>query len=255
MSRAAEHWERFGEQDPYYGVLSDDAFRKDQLTPEAMATFFATGVHYVDLVLGEIRRRFEPEFRPGRVLDYGCGVGRLAIPFARHADEVVGVDVAPGMLAEAERNARAQGAANVRFTPAPAFLASAAGTPFDLVNTYITLQHVPPADGERILARLLASVRPGGFAAIHLVHTRPGPAWKRIVAWMRFHVPGVHALGNLAQRRPLGAPYMQMNAYDQNHFLLALQRAGFGHGYAVFTDHGGYLGVLMMAQRAPGAVP
>lgn len=41
--------------------------------------------------------------RPGRVLDAGCGTGRVAIELARRGIEVVGVDVDPSMLATARR--------------------------------------------------------------------------------------------------------------------------------------------------------
>lgn len=37
-------------------------------------------------------------YQPRRVLDAGCGTGRVAIELARHGIEVVGVDVDPAML-------------------------------------------------------------------------------------------------------------------------------------------------------------
>ncbi|CAH2598752.1 Class I SAM-dependent methyltransferase [Rhodovastum atsumiense] len=45
----------------------------------------------------------------GRVLDLGTGPGFLALGFAPHAAEVIGIDPEPAMLAEAERNAAAAG--------------------------------------------------------------------------------------------------------------------------------------------------
>jgi SAM-dependent methyltransferase len=42
-------------------------------------------------------------YRPGSVLDAGCGTGRVAIELARRGIEVVGVDVDPSMLATARR--------------------------------------------------------------------------------------------------------------------------------------------------------
>lgn len=42
---------------------------------------------------------------PTSVLDAGCGTGRVAIELARHGIEVVGVDMAPSMIAEARRRA------------------------------------------------------------------------------------------------------------------------------------------------------
>lgn len=44
-------------------------------------------------------------FAPRRVLDAGCGTGRVAIELARHGIEVVGVDVDPAMLVTARRQA------------------------------------------------------------------------------------------------------------------------------------------------------
>lgn len=42
-------------------------------------------------------------FQPRRVLDAGCGTGRVAIELDRRGVEVVGVDVDPSMLATARR--------------------------------------------------------------------------------------------------------------------------------------------------------
>ena len=47
--------------------------------------------------------------QPRRVLDIGCGTGEIALPLAARGYEMIGIDRAPGMLAEARRKAnRAQ---------------------------------------------------------------------------------------------------------------------------------------------------
>lgn len=48
---------------------------------------------------GEVE--FVQRFRPARVLDAGCGTGRVAVELARRGVEVVGVDVSASMLATA----------------------------------------------------------------------------------------------------------------------------------------------------------
>jgi SAM-dependent methyltransferase len=45
--------------------------------------------------------------RGARVLDAGCGYGRIALPLARAGCEVVGLDIAPALLVEARRHAAA----------------------------------------------------------------------------------------------------------------------------------------------------
>ena len=49
----------------------------------------------VELVLNQIGRQ------PRRVLDAGCGYGRIAIPLAKAGFDVVGIDICPAMLDEA----------------------------------------------------------------------------------------------------------------------------------------------------------
>lgn len=39
----------------------------------------------------------------GPVLEYGCGNGRIALPIARHGVEIVGIDMAPAMVADLKR--------------------------------------------------------------------------------------------------------------------------------------------------------
>ncbi|MDQ2951538.1 MAG: class I SAM-dependent methyltransferase [Chloroflexota bacterium] len=50
-----------------------------------------------------------------RVLDLGCGDGRLALGVAPYAKSVVGVDPDAEMIADATERARAAGLRNVRF--------------------------------------------------------------------------------------------------------------------------------------------
>lgn len=57
--------------------------------------------------LGLVRRK--------RVIDVGCGDGRIALGCAPYASEVVGVDPDPEAIRLARKKARELGAANVRF--------------------------------------------------------------------------------------------------------------------------------------------
>src|SRR5436305_11212262 len=59
----------------------------------------------------EADRRFVERHcpRPGRLLDLGCGTGRLLLPFARRGYWVLGVDLSAPMLAVAREKAVAEG--------------------------------------------------------------------------------------------------------------------------------------------------
>lgn len=57
--------------------------------------------------MGLVRRK--------RVIDVGCGDGRMALGCGPYASEVVGVDPDPEAIRSARAKARRAGAANVRF--------------------------------------------------------------------------------------------------------------------------------------------
>ncbi|HSP39404.1 MAG TPA: class I SAM-dependent methyltransferase [Frankiaceae bacterium] len=98
---------------------------------------------------------------PGsRVLDAGCGTGRVAIELARHGYACVGTDVDPTMLAEAER-----AAPDLRWIRADlASLHLDDEPPFDLVvcaGNVVPL--VAPATEAAAVRAMAAQLRPGGF--------------------------------------------------------------------------------------------
>src|SRR5580700_5128335 len=107
-------WEEWGRRDPYFGVITNPQFRSAGIDENAKREFFASGEHHVHGVMSTIRKHIDPKFAPRTVLDFGCGVGRLLIPFAKIAEAVVGLDVSPSMLEEARRNCDEQRLHNVR---------------------------------------------------------------------------------------------------------------------------------------------
>lgn len=95
---------------------------------------------------------------PRRALDLGTGTGDAAFAMARRwpEAEVIGVDLAPRMVAEAQRKAPPELAARVRFQTADAAALPFADGAFDLVG----LANAIPFFDE--LARVVA---PGGHVA------------------------------------------------------------------------------------------
>jgi len=91
-----------------------------------------------------------------RALDVGTGAGALAILLASVAREVVAVDLAPELLAEARKRVPA----NVEVLEADAMRLPFADGAFDLTGTLRTLHHV--ARPELALAELARVTAPGG---------------------------------------------------------------------------------------------
>jgi 23S rRNA (uracil1939-C5)-methyltransferase len=92
-----------------------------------------------------------------RVLDLFCGMGNFSLPLARRCRELVGVEDYVPSIAQAQRNAQANGIGNTRFYARPAAGAlteMTAAVPFDLVVLD------PPREGAFDVGRELLAVRP-----------------------------------------------------------------------------------------------
>jgi len=101
---------------------------------------------------------FSQYIRPGsRVLDYCCGIGRLAQPLIEHLGcTVVGVDFSPAMRAMAMDRVRSP-----RFCAMDPQLFDELGiTKYDAVIAIWALQHC--IDLRRALTRIATHLRPGG---------------------------------------------------------------------------------------------
>jgi SAM-dependent methyltransferase len=236
-------WEEWGRRDPYFGVITDPKFRRAGITENARRDFFASGEAHVHGVLSTIRKHIDPGFAPRTVLDFGCGVGRLLIPFAKIAEDVVGLDVSPSMLQEAQRNCDEQQVRNVRLFGSDDVL-SPLTRPIDLIHSCIVFQHIPVDRGRALFSKLLQQLTAGGVGAIQLTYSKT-----RFESTYGLAPPELPAVATPNPRAAADAdPLMQMNPYNLNEILFLMQRRGVIRFHAEYTDHGGELGIFLFFQ-------
>lgn len=237
MLRTDKAWEKFGSEDPYFGVLASPKFSAENIHL-SRDEFFASGRDAVSQIL----RRFEKHFGDlikGRALDHGCGVGRLAFPLAEEFDEIVALDVSPSMLLEARANAEKAEIRNVAFELADDRLAKAVGE-FDFVNSYMVLQHIRVRRGLNILFCLLEKVKPGGGFHFH-ISIRTDGLLRRLIWWTSHHIPGVKICQNILAGRVWNAPAMQMNNYPLNRVFELLSSRGISEALVSMERHANFL--------------
>ena len=243
-------WEEWGRRDPYFGVITDQKFRRSEMDDRSKKEFFESGESHVQGVLATIRRHIDPAFAPRTVADFGCGVGRLLIPFSKIADEVVGLDVSTSMLEEARRNCDEQGLRNVRLCASDDSLLSLRES-FDLIHSCIVFQHIPLERGRAIFSKLLLHLRPGGVGAIHLTYSKTRFASTHGLAPAMPPTVVSSGTGRPSSETsipsiPNGAdPEIQMNPYNVNEILFLMQCRGVQQFHIEFSDHGGELGVFL----------
>lgn len=244
LNEPDKDWEKIGRKDPYFGVLRHPQYRTRSLTREAREQFFQSGEARVRTVVDTVDKHLDVALRPQRALDFGCGVGRLLIPLARLSGEATGIDISDSMLAEARRNCEARGVGNVTV----ACDLSALEGSYDFIHSHIVFQHMKVARGEAIFAQLLGRLAPGGIGVLHFTYakSRLGQTLRGIVV---SRVPFGSYLFNLFKGMRPSAPHLQMNNYRLDRLFLLLQRARIADLHMEFTDHGGYLGVVLYFRK------
>lgn len=233
-------WAELGRSQPYWGVLSHPDFRSEAITPERIEAFYETGRQYIAEIVAKLEQHTGARPR-GRALDFGCGVGRLAEAMTDYAEAVTGVDISPGML----ELARARGGKATYVQAAP-------DGPFDWINTFIVLQHIPPERGMAIIEDLLSRLAPGGQISLQVT------IWRD--ARHEFQPRRGGFLGRRdterTRRRLAETPVGQifMYDYDFSKVMRLVNRAGIEELGLVSTDHDGHHGVIILGRKtAPAA--
>jgi len=126
----------------------------------------------IDACLAQIVPALTPALRKGgRILDLGCGPGRLTFPLAERFPDatIIGVDLSPKMIHTARNVAEEMGVPNTRFMigngrTLPRTLARLAGA-----FSVLTLQHLPAEAQEGYVRSIAAKLEPDGVVRLQFV--------------------------------------------------------------------------------------
>lgn len=247
MSKVKEKWEFYGENDPYFAVLTFDKYKAENLNEDYKKEFFETGEEHFVKIWKTVESHYKNEFKPKKALDFGCGVGRLVVPLANRCETVTGIDISQKMLAEARENCKIRNLHNTEFFQTDDFLTYPADD-YDFIHSFIVFQHINPKIGEKIIENLVGRLAGGGVGVLHLTYFNPGSK----LNWFRFKLyrdfPIVNGLKNLIKRTKQ-EPCIPMYLYDLNSVLAILQRNNCHKTVIKFSDHGFYGAVIFFQKN------
>jgi SAM-dependent methyltransferase len=170
-----DNWNRFGESDPLWAILTDPA-KKGGLW--GLEGFFQTGRAEIAGVMEHLRS-LPVDLRHGRALDFGCGVGRLTQALCEYFDECHGVDIAPSMIRHAQMYNRF-GSKAVYHLNEHLDLSLFEDDTFDFVYTNLVLQHMQPAYHQAYICEFIRVLEHDGVLLFQLpaepspTHLKPG---------------------------------------------------------------------------------
>ncbi|MBX3462345.1 MAG: methyltransferase domain-containing protein [Planctomycetes bacterium] len=176
FAKTATYWRQTAArpEEIYWSVLTEKNWNR-ALTPDDRKAFLRTGEPYANRVLAAFQDLTGRPLPAVRCLDFGCGVGRLAVHFAARTAGVCAVDFSEAHLAELRENARLFGGADKVSTWLLRLPRDLDAVPAcDLVYSFVALQHNTPPVMARMLRGLLDHVRPGGLAFLHLTLAKAG---------------------------------------------------------------------------------
>lgn len=167
---------------PYVSVLEQMRLAWDQKAEEealwhscprqkdwSVETFLASGAADVATLVAPRRPAIAGtgQDAPRRILDYGCGAGRTLQALRGLADEAVGVDISPRMLARAKEIVGNQ--PGIRFVQGDGMtLECVRRLSFDLALAFDVLPHLPDLGLVRYTVRHLGrQLLPGGRLFAH----------------------------------------------------------------------------------------
>jgi SAM-dependent methyltransferase len=169
LNHEQHDWDDLAVLDPHWAILSR---RRHKFGRWGTGEFFAEGARDVERVLDEARKLGHPlEWRS--VLDFGCGLGRLAPALSSSFDAYCGVDLSAGMVNQARELHR--NLSNCRFLiNRDTTLEQLPDDSFDLIFTMDVLQHA--TDRPTILSYLRSFIRllrADGLLVVQLPHHIP----------------------------------------------------------------------------------
>lgn len=174
-------WSYLGTAKPHYSVLRNEQFLPENLD-KSIDEFWASGEAEAAAIQRGLERLGFSGLSGKVCVEYGCGVGRVTMGFARRFALVHGYDISSGHLELARKRADQVGVANINFHQCSEDVVEELEM-CDFFYSKIVFQHNPPPVIALLIRKTLAALKPGGIAIFQVPTYYVGYRFK-IAEWL-----------------------------------------------------------------------
>ena len=227
--KSADQWEELGKDAPYFGVVSTDGFRARALAAELLDEFFKSGNKHAAWVFKMLEGMLGRPLRPKRAYEFGCAVGRCAIPIAGRSETTVPTDVSDDILVEARRDCERLKVANLERKDIGSDLTDLQG-PFDFIRSFIVFQHIHSSLGLPTVKQMCERLVQGGCGGLLFVYSRDASWMAPLAGWLRKVAPGLHGMINLVYGKRFSEGLKEKDCCPGSQLMRLFQEAGVRSG-------------------------
>ncbi len=212
-----EQWERLGEFDPYWAVLTDPKKKDNKWNS---TEFFQSGETEIENVFSKLKE-FGSVLTFDVALDFGCGIGRLSRALAKKFEKVIAVDLSSSMLNEARRaNHHVESIDFLHNTSED--LTIIPSNSIDFLYSNIVLQHMPRNRQIIFIREFCRVLHPGGILVFQTPSRSNLKTW---TGWL--HMLLGNNILNLARKIKYGPEgIMELHCLVQKNVLEILSQEG-----------------------------
>ncbi|WP_151447318.1 class I SAM-dependent methyltransferase [Lacisediminimonas profundi] len=208
IHRTIQGWMSLGEADPYWSVLTDEAYKLSNLNEEKKKEFFATGKYSASLI-EKFEQRANFNLNRDTCHELGCGVGRITYYLSKMFKKVIASDISEGNLRVCEEYLSSLGVNNVEYVLIKSLSDYERLPEHDFMFSLIVLQHNTPPIQKFLIDKLTAKIKIGGGCLFQTPASLPGYRFKiddylnKRSSDMEMHAIPMHEVLSVLQRNKL----------------------------------------------------
>ena len=164
MDSLKKTWVFFGNYEPYWSVMSSEEYQNKNIESN-FKKFYDSSQSLITLMKDFLKSN-NIEFKFKKIVDFGCGVGRITNLLSEFGENIYGIDISESHLKIARDNIKKDNIQFIGYDDNNNFPIELYNS--NLVISFIVLQHNRPAEMKYFIEKILNILDKDGIALLHI---------------------------------------------------------------------------------------